>query len=83
MSVKSLKISVRSVFPDFTLDVDETFELQGIHALFGPSGGGKSTLLRIIAGLEDAADGEVSFDGETWQGAAPGAFVPAHKRPVG
>ena len=32
--------------------------------LVGPSGGGKSTLLRIVAGLDVPAAGRVSFDGE-------------------
>src|ERR1700722_6353732 len=37
-------------------------------ALLGPSGGGKSTVLRIIAGLETPAAGEVILNGEdaTW-----------------
>lgn len=33
-------------------------------ALLGPSGGGKSTVLRMIAGLEEADTGEVWLDGE-------------------
>jgi len=36
-------------------------------AMMGPSGGGKSTLLRIIAGLEIADDGTLSLDGDTVQ----------------
>jgi polar amino acid transport system ATP-binding protein len=36
-------------------------------AIMGPSGGGKSTLLRIIAGLEIPDKGTLSFDGETVQ----------------
>jgi polar amino acid transport system ATP-binding protein len=40
--------------------------LEKVHtlALIGPSGGGKSTLLRIIAGLEFPDRGEVEIDGE-------------------
>ena len=35
----------------------------GSLVLIGPSGGGKSTLLRILAGLDLPAGGEVRFDG--------------------
>ena len=34
-----------------------------LTALLGPSGGGKSTLLRIIAGLESADSGDVVIEG--------------------
>jgi len=45
---------------------DISLELADVHAfvLIGPSGGGKSTLLRILAGLERAEGGAVSIDGE-------------------
>src|SRR5690606_10580797 len=42
---------------------------------------GKTTLLRIVSGLETAAHGHVTFDGETWQ--APGMRTPAHRRRAG
>jgi sulfate transport system ATP-binding protein len=40
----------------------------GLTALLGPSGGGKSTLLRIIAGLEFPDSGEIEIEGKaaTW-----------------
>lgn len=40
--------------------------LEKVHtlALIGPSGGGKSTLLRIIAGLEFPTGGEIEIDNE-------------------
>ena len=45
---------------------DVSFEVRPgeLVALLGPSGGGKSTVLRIIAGLETADSGEVRLDGE-------------------
>ncbi|MCX6960339.1 MAG: amino acid ABC transporter ATP-binding protein [Verrucomicrobia bacterium] len=49
----------RPVLHDLTLEV--TFP-HGL-ALLGPSGGGKSTLLRVIAGLEYPDHGEVFIDG--------------------
>ena len=42
----------------------------------GRNGEGKSTLLKVIAGLEDAQEGSVSIDGEPMEGIAP------EKRPV-
>ncbi len=40
-------------------------ELQDVHALvlIGPSGGGKSTLLRLLAGLESPDSGTIEIDG--------------------
>ncbi len=46
-------------------------------ALLGPSGTGKSTLLRIVAGLESADEGTVRLGGHDI------TSVPAHRRGVG
>ena len=45
---------------------DVSFEIRPgeLVALLGPSGGGKSTVLRMIAGLEAADSGQVWLDGE-------------------
>ena len=45
--------------------------------LLGPSGGGKSTMLRIIAGLEEMESGRVLWDGQDI------STVPAHSRRFG
>jgi polar amino acid transport system ATP-binding protein len=43
-----------------------SLELENIHSLvlIGPSGGGKTTLLRILAGLETPDSGQVELNGE-------------------
>jgi len=53
-------------FGDFLAVDDVSFDVQPgcLVALLGPSGGGKSTILRIIAGLETADTGTVRLDGE-------------------
>jgi ABC-type Fe3+/spermidine/putrescine transport system ATPase subunit len=47
-----------------------------ITSLLGPSGGGKTTLLRIIAGLEQAEHGEVTLEGQAL------SQIPPHKRNI-
>jgi ABC-type nitrate/sulfonate/bicarbonate transport system ATPase subunit len=42
-----------------------TVEKGGICAVIGPSGGGKSTLLKVIAGIIVDYDGEVLIDGQS------------------
>jgi ABC-type branched-subunit amino acid transport system ATPase component len=53
-------------FGSFVAVDDVTFDIRAgeLVALLGPSGGGKSTILRIIAGLETADAGSVSLEGE-------------------
>jgi sulfate transport system ATP-binding protein len=57
-------------FGDFTALSDVSLEIRSgnLTALLGPSGGGKSTLLRIVAGLDQPDSGVVSIDGSdvTW-----------------
>ena len=68
-------------WPGFKLDLDEHLPARGVTALFGHSGSGKTTLLRCIAGLEHAAQGRLSFNGEVWQD--ENTWVPTHRRPIG
>ena len=58
-------------------DVTVEVESGRLTALLGPSGGGKSTLLRIIGGLEEPDSGSVIIDGIEATG------VPAQRRNVG
>ncbi|MCF6271830.1 MAG: molybdenum ABC transporter ATP-binding protein [Rhodobacteraceae bacterium] len=77
----ALEVDIRLVQPGFELKLAYDFSDQGITALFGASGAGKSSLLRVVAGLEPAARGRVVFGGEVWQDEQ--IFVPPHKRGVG
>jgi polar amino acid transport system ATP-binding protein len=57
--------------------------LESVHglALIGPSGGGKTTLLRLLAGLDIPDSGEVEWNGELIQFNEPG--LQRHRRKVG
>lgn len=66
-------------FPGFHLNVDLALPGTGITALFGHSGCGKTTLLRCMAGLQQAT-GELTVFGDAWQSAQ--VFKPVHRRPL-
>src|SRR3978361_2374263 len=77
-----MAIDVRNVSKSFNgfqalEDVSLSVPDGSLTALLGPSGGGKSTLLRVIAGLEAPDGGDVLFSGESV------TTLPAQERGVG
>ncbi|GCD18475.1 sulfate/molybdate ABC transporter ATP-binding protein [Cellulomonas algicola] len=63
-------------FPALT-DIDLDVPAGGLTALLGPSGGGKSTLLRIIAGLDHPDTGTIEIAGRD------ATALPPQRRSVG
>jgi molybdate transport system ATP-binding protein len=51
--------------------------------LYGNSGAGKTTILRILAGLTDIDSGYLEVDGEVWYDRQNKIYVPARKRSIG
>ncbi|MBB3594658.1 molybdate transport system ATP-binding protein [Rhizobium sp. BK529] len=78
----TLIVEARHRLGAFSLDAAFTSE-RGVTALFGRSGSGKTSLIRIIAGLTRPAEGRVLLDGETLTDTAKGIFVPRHHRRFG
>ncbi len=60
-----------------------TLEVAGTVALVGPSGAGKTTVLRATAGLVRPRGGRITVDGETWFDAERGVHLPPDGRRVG
>ena len=77
MSIKA--VGVNKLFGDFVALDNVSIEIPtgSLTALLGPSGGGKSTLLRVIAGLEQPDSGTVEIEGKE------ATQLPAQERGVG
>ena len=71
MAIEARNITKR--FGDFVALENVSVEVPAgsLTALLGPSGGGKSTLLRIIAGLESPDEGQVCIEGREMTGISP------------
>lgn len=67
---------------DFALEVDLSLPGRGVSCLFGPSGAGKTTVLRCLAGLAPAR-GRVVCGDTVWHDDAQGIQLPVHERRVG
>ena len=65
------------------LDIDTQIEEGTFVAISGASGSGKTSLLRLIAGLEKAKQGLIKIKQETWLNTAQKINLPPQKRRVG
>ena len=73
---------------DFTLPLrafalDLGLEVSRTVALVGPSGAGKTSVLRVVAGLAKPQRGRVALDGEAWLDTAFRLSLPPDRRRVG
>lgn len=72
-----LDLSLQKRQGDFTLDLAFTIAPSEVAALFGRSGSGKSTVVRLLAGLDRPDAGHIRLDGKEI------GALPAHRRRVG
>lgn len=78
----TLSFSARHRLGAFTLDAAFSAD-KGVTALFGRSGSGKTSVMRIIAGLTKPDEGRIELDGTVLADRQKRIFTPAHKRRFG
>ena len=83
MSGSELLVQAKVDWETFSLDLDERIPLEGVTAVFGASGSGKTSLLNLISGFLRPASGQIAFEDLSWFNTSPKAWVPPHKRSVG
>ncbi|WP_158799512.1 ATP-binding cassette domain-containing protein [Pedobacter sp. L105] len=65
------------------LQVDTVFPDQSVTKIYGPSGAGKTTFLKILAGLVVPEQGFITAEGEVWLDTANKINKPPQQRRVG
>jgi molybdate transport system ATP-binding protein len=78
-----LEADVAARLGAFEFEAALTVPDRTVMVLVGESASGKTTLLRMFAGLLSPARGRIVVDGETWFDGERGTNVPAHRRSVG
>jgi len=77
LDLEEIVVPLRTFSLRLTLGIDST------TALVGPSGAGKTTVLRAIAGLVRPESGRITSDGEVWFDAARDISLAPDRRRVG
>lgn len=77
-----LSVELLKHFPDFTLDVQWTAD-EGVVALFGPSGAGKTLTLECLAGLIRPDGGRIELRGQTLYDSVRGVHRATRDRRLG
>lgn len=83
VTVSQAQIRFRLRRPDFELVIDQMLPANGTTILFGPSGAGKTSLLRCLAGLDKPQSAFIQLGGCVWQDDSKGLFVPTWLRSLG
>ena len=65
------------------LDVSFTIEKGSFVTICGNSGAGKTTILRILAGLTQAEKTKIEVNGEIWDDSLNKVYLPIQKRNIG
>jgi molybdate transport system ATP-binding protein len=65
------------------LKIAAQFKIGSITKIFGPSGAGKTTFLKIIAGLTEPEQGKISVDNTIWLDTSSRISLSPQKRKVG
>jgi molybdate transport system ATP-binding protein len=67
----------------FDIDLSFTCKPGNISVMIGPSGGGKTTIIRMLAGLEKPDKGKIVSGDDVWFDSDTGTFIQPQKRRPG
>lgn len=78
-----LQTALKKRLKFFDLDIAFSCPSDEMLVLIGPSGGGKTTIIRLLAGLETPDQGKIVFHNQVWFDSDRPINVPTRKRGIG
>ena len=82
MEIPALEINVRKQLGDFSINAQISSN-DGVMVLFGRSGAGKSSIVKMIAGLLSPDEGSIKVFGETIYSSSDGINISPQNRSIG
>ncbi|WP_319466307.1 ATP-binding cassette domain-containing protein [uncultured Pseudodesulfovibrio sp.] len=79
----TLTVNIAKQLEHYELRTDFSCPAGELTAIVGPSGAGKTTLVRTIAGLEHPDRGTIALGDTLWTDTNTNHCVPTHKRKIG
>jgi len=79
----NIKKRLKSYREEFYLNVSTKLEKNELVAIFGKSGSGKTTILRILSGLETPDEGFIKVNNDYWFESKKRINLPPQKRKIG
>lgn len=83
MEPMSIDISIKKKLRFFDVDVSFSCPDSRMLVMIGPSGGGKTRIIRMMAGLDKPDEGKIMFRGKTWFDSKKGIDLPVQQRRLG
>jgi molybdate transport system ATP-binding protein len=79
----SINKNIKTYKGNTELQVDAVFPSGSVTKVYGPSGAGKTTFLKVIAGLSRPEKGLIEFGAEVWLDTTKNIFLTAQQRMTG
>lgn len=78
-----IELNIKQQLGTLRLDVSEELPAEGITAVFGVSGAGKTSLINAISGLTRPQEGRIVINGRVVVDCKTSVFLPPEKRRIG